>query len=262
MTYTALALDVSGHVATLEFRRPDRGNAFDEALHSEFSNALSTLRANKDIRVILISAQGKTFSAGGDFDYLLCLNADKALRDRTLNEGRNIFRQLSEIEVPIVAAAQGHAAGVGATVLTACDVSVVWRGAKIGDPHVLIGLTAGDGGAITWSAAIGFNRARRILLTGDSLAAPEAHQLGLITDLVDNPEDALPVARQIAEKIASLPPMAVQSTKRAFNAIAAARTGDAADRAMVEEMDCIASEDLREAVAATRERRAGNYKNR
>ena len=259
--FTSLALSTDGPIATLELRRPDAWNAFDENLHREFAAAMLQLRHNTDIRCVLLHAQGPVFSAGGGFDYIEKLNADAELRRRTHKEAFDIFTYLTEMPVPIVVAVQGHAVGFGATIVSACDVSVAWKGAKISDPHVLIGLVAGDGGVISWTASVGYNRARRMLLTGDALTAEQAYNFGLITDLVDTPEAALPEARRIAERIASLPPVAIQGTKKTFNALARLSMGNVLDVSLLTEIASAASEDIKEALQAVKEKRAGRYRN-
>jgi enoyl-CoA hydratase len=260
--FDCLTLSSDGPIATLELSRPDDSNAFDEILHGEFAAALKELRSKADIRVILLHAAGRHFSAGGNLDYLEKLSVDPAVRQRTRQEGYDSFTLLTEMHVPIVVAVQGHAIGFGATIATSCDVIVAWRGAKLGDPHVRVGLAAGDGGALSWSSAAGFNRARRLLLTGDTITAEQAYDFGLVTDLVDEPGLVLPEATRIAQQIAALPPVAVQGTKRAFNAIGKIRNAQALEVSMMAELESIASDDLKEALLAVRERRVGQYRNR
>lgn len=259
--FTKLTL-THGQVATLELACPDEGNGFGETLHGEFPVALAELAADTDIRVILLHAQGRMFSAGGSLSYLKALSQDGDLRRRTLREGQELFTRLSTMPVPVVAAVQGHAIGVGATIATSCDVVVAWKDAKFGDPHVPIGLVAGDGGALSWSAAAGATRAKRALLTGDPISAADAYRFGLVTDLVDTPEEAYPAALAIAERIAALPPLAVQGTKRAFNAMTRRRLSENLEIGLLSEMETLASEDFAEAIAAAEARRPGVYSGR
>ena len=262
MAYECLALDTSGHVATLTLRRPQQMNAFDAQLHTEFVRALGELREAPDIRAVVIGAEGKHFSAGGSFDYIRSLRNDDTLRRQALHEGRELVALLMDMPVPVVAAVHGHAIGVGATIVTLCDVIVAWRGAKLGDPHVAVGILAADGGTIGWTAAAGFNRARRYLLTGDSISAEQAYQFGIVTDLVDTAEAALPEAMAIATRIAALPPVAVQGTKRAFNAVGRALFGSTLDVAVEAQARCLLSDDLEESLAALAEKRPGKFRNR
>ena len=260
--FTSLGVEIEGPLGRLEFRRPNEFNAFDAVQHSEFAQALAQLRLNQDIRVILMHAQGKAFLGGGNFDYIRQLRDDADLRRRTLQEAHDIYSLLTDMPVPIVAAVQGHALGFGATIVTSCDIVVAWQDAKIADPHVRGGLVAGDGGVLSWSAAAGVNRAKRMLLTGDSITAREAYQFGLVTDLVATPEEAYPTALALAQRSAALPPLAVQGTKRAFNALAKQRNNAALEVSLLAEIASITSDDLEEALQAATEKRAGVFHNR
>jgi enoyl-CoA hydratase len=259
---TPLLLDMSGPIATLEFNRPETGNAFDAELHSAFSAALKALRNNPEIRVILLTGAGRMFCSGGDLTYIRELRSNPQVRDGSWDEGMGIVECLTDMPVPVIAAVHGHAMGLGATIMSLCDISVAWKDAKIADPHVVVGLVAGDGGAIGWSSAIGLNRAKRYLLTGETITGTKAYELGLVTDLADTPEDARTQARALAERIASLPPMAVQGTKRAFNALSAVRNGDAQRIAFAAEQATMMSEDCAEAMEAMEEKRVGVFHNR
>lgn len=260
--FETLTVAFEGAIASVTLNRPEKGNAFDADMHREFPQALAMIADNKDIRVMLLMGEGKTFSAGGDFSYIRQLRGDAVLRARSFDEGMAIFERLAGMRVPVVTAVHGHAMGIGATLVALSDISVAWKNARIADPHVQVGLVAGDGGVIGWSSAIGFNRAKRYLLTGEALSGAEAHALGLVTDLADTPEMAKVQARALAETIAALPPIAVQGTKRAFNALAAVRNGEAQRVAFEAEHLALMSDDLEEAMASLTERRAGRFSNK
>jgi len=140
-----------------------------------------------------------------------------------------------------------------------CDVVVAARAAKLADTHVKIGLVAGDGGCLVWPQAAGMLRARRHLLTGDALDATTAYQLGMVTDIVEEPDDALPCAREIATRIAALPPLAVQGTKRALNHVTSLRADEVVPLAFELEEHTLTSDDLLEGIAAFREGREANF---
>jgi enoyl-CoA hydratase len=123
----------------------------------------------------------------------------------------------------------------------------------------VVGLSAGDGGVASWSNSIGLMRAKRHLLTGDPISAIEAHRLGLITDLTKESTQVRGEALRIAAKIAALPPVAVQGTKRAFVRLMQDAGMAAFEIALADEVRCLESSDLREAIAAAKEKRPGNY---
>ena len=257
-----LSLTVDGAVAEITLTRPDVLNRFDVELHEAFTGVLLELRSRTDLRAVVLASTGKVFSAGGDFELMLAGRADVATRTRLVDEGRLMFRLLADVPVPVVVALQGDAIGLGATVALACDAIVASRRASIADPHVAIGLVAGDGGCVVWPAAAGLLRAKRYLLTGDRLSAEDAWAMGLVTDLVDGPDEVLPAARALAARMAALPPLAVQGTKRALNRVLQARAGEVLDLSFALEAASMASSDLLEAIAAFKERRPPNYTGR
>jgi len=249
-------------IALVTLTRPERLNAFDDKLHEDFTVLLGRLTARPGIRVMLLASTGKVFSAGGDFELMRQVHDDPAVRRRVLDEGRQIVLRLIDLPVPVVVALHGDAIGLGATIVLGCDAVVAARTARIADPHVQIGLVAGDGGCLMWPISMGMLRAKRHLLTGDALRAEDAHALGLVTDLVDTAADVLPAARALAERIAALPPLAVQGTKRALNRVMQQRAGEVLDLSVQLEAGTAISDDLLEAIAAFKERRPGVYQGR
>ena len=257
-----VSVSFEGPVSEVTLTRPDILNRFDAELHTAFTQLLLELRNRNDIRAIVLASTGKVFSAGGDFDMMLAAHDDVARRTRLADEGRLLFHLLADLPVPIVVALHGDAIGLGATIALSCDAIVASRTAVIADPHVAIGLVAGDGGCVVWPAAVGMLRARRYLLTGDPLSAEDAWTMGLVTDLVDGPEEVLPTARALAVRIASLPPLAVQGTKRALNRLTQQRAGEVLDLSFALETASMATDDLVEAIHAFRERRPAIYQGR
>jgi enoyl-CoA hydratase len=144
--------------------------------------------------------------------------------------------------------------------MMATDAVVAAKSARISDPHVVIGLAAGDGGCVAWPLHVGLLRAKRYLLTGDRLTAEDAHRIGVVTDLVETPAEALPAARALAARIAALPPLAVQATKRTLNQVFRNRLEEVFELGLAYEMDTFVSEDLVEAITAFRQKRAPTFK--
>jgi enoyl-CoA hydratase len=254
-----LSIAVDGPVAEITFTRPDVLNRFDPELHRDLIDALLEIRHREEVRAAVLASTGKVFSAGGDFEFMLALRADTAKRIRSLDEGRLLLNTLIDVPFPVVTALHGDAIGLGATVVLATDAVVAARTAGLSDPHVNIGLVAGDGGCVLWPAAAGILRAKRHLLTGDRLSAEDAFAMGLVTDLVDTPEETLPAARALATRIAALPPLAVQGTKRALNRVLQQRAGEVLDLSFALEGQSMASDDLAEAISAFKERRPPRY---
>ena len=256
------ALSISSHgngVSEISLVRPKLLNRFDNQLQIELATALEELAKDDNTRAIVLGSSGKAFSAGGDFALMRAAHDDADSRRDTVEAGLRLLRSFSGLPQPIVAAVQGPAIGLGATVALMCDVVVAARAAKLADTHVKIGLVAGDGGCLVWPQAAGMLRARRHLLTGDALDATTAYQLGMVTDIVEEPDDALPCAREIATRIAALPPLAVQGTKRALNHVTSLRAAEVVQLAFELEERTLTSDDLLEGIAAFREGREANF---
>jgi enoyl-CoA hydratase len=258
----ALRVAYEGHVAEITLSRPEIMNRFDDVLHVELTEVLQSLLANRNVRAVVLASTGRAFSAGGDFELMRAAKADVQTRLRIIEDGRRLLGVLLDLPQPLVVAVQGPAIGLGATVVLAGDAVVAARSSSLSDPHVTLGLVAGDGGCLVWPQAAGMLRARRYLLTGDSLDAATAHAMGLVTDLVESPEEALTVARALATRMAALPPLAVQGTKRALNLISQQRAGEVVDFAFAYEETTLASNDLITAIDAFVERRTPSYEGR
>lgn len=263
MPDAAIDVTIADHgVAQILLVRPELFNRFDPQTHGEIVAALTDLAANPEVRAIVLGSTGKAFSAGGDFELMQTAHDDAFARRKIIDDGRHLVRAFLETPQPIVVAVQGAAIGLGATVAFLCDVVVAARTASFADTHVQIGLTAGDGGCLVWPQSAGMLRARRYLLTGDTLPAETAYQFGMVTDLVEEADEVLPAAHEIASRIARNAPYAVQSTKKALNAVTAARAAEVVDLAFAYEDQTLAGDDVLEGIAAFRERRSPNFTGR
>jgi enoyl-CoA hydratase len=262
-SYTTLDLTIHDNgVCEVVLSRPELLNRFDPDLHHELTSVLRTIAADTSIRAVLLTSTGKAFSAGGDFKLMEAANKDADVRREIVGDARQLLNAFLDLPQPVVVAVQGPAIGLGATVALLCDAVVAARSAVLADTHVAIGLVAGDGGCLVWPQALGMTRARRHLLTGDPLDAETAYQLGMVTDLVDSPEDTVTAAREIADRIAALAPLGVQGTKRALNSVSRGRADEVIDFALALEQETLASEDLLEGVNAFKERRAPRFRGR
>jgi len=212
----AVVVEKDGPVRILTLNRPDAMNAFDEDLHQGFPAALRALSDDRDARAVVLTGAGRAFSAGGNIDDFEVFSRDFEARRRSLRLGRQLFEELLNVHLPVIAAVNGPAVGLGCTIVTACDYVLMAEKAYLADPHVQVALVAGDGGAVTWPLHIGLLRAKPYLLTGDRVPAEVAVQLGLATRVVPA-EELMTEALAVAHKIAALPPQAVQDTKMVLN---------------------------------------------
>lgn len=257
--FESLTVERAGGVVTVTLCRPEVQNRFDDMLVRETVSVLRELHDDAGARAVVLASTGTVFSAGGDFELMHTVNADPRARAALIDNAKAFFSTLLDLPQPVIAAVQGAAIGAGANVALACDLVVASRNVKIADPHASIGLVAGEGGTIFWPLSVGLHRARRHLLTGDPMDAAAAHTYGLVTDLVDEPADVLPVATALAEKIAAMPPLSIRGTKKLLNRIAQSRAAELLDLGLMLEERTLASADLLEAVASFKERRPGRY---
>ena len=241
-------------VLTAILDREQALNAVNGALHEELSRLFVDLEADEDSDVLVLTGKGRAFCAGGDLAWLQSAIDDPAIFERTAIEAKAIlFRQL-DLTKPIIARINGPAVGLGASLALFCDMTIAARSATIADPHVSVGLVAGDGGAIIWPQLIGHARAKRYLFTGDSVSAQEAEHIGLINQVV--PDDELDAAVYgLAQRLAGGALKAIKWTKVATNLPLKRLATEIFDTAVAYEMLSNRTADHSEAIAAFRERR-------
>ena len=181
--YKTLTLTRDGRILTIAI---DNGpmNAVDDDLHRELGHVFVDAQDDVDSDLVVLTGAGRAFCAGGDMAWFQDMIDDTSRFRGILPDARRIIMTLLDLEKPIVCRLNGAAAGLGASLALLCDVIVADENAKIGDPHVKVGLVAGDGGAVIWPQLIGYARAKEWLLTGDMMTAAEAARMGLINHAV------------------------------------------------------------------------------
>ena len=235
-------------------------NVVDAGLHHDLTNLFADLRDERDARAVLLTGSKQAFSAGGDFAWFPTLR-DVARLDALRRDARRMITDLLDVEVPIVAALNGPAVGLGASIALLCDVIVMADTATLADPHVRVGLVAGDGGAAIWPLALGPARAKEYLLTGDALTAAEAERIGLVNRVVPA-ADLDAEAMALATRLAAGAPLAVRYTKLAVNKLVKDAVNTAFDASAALELVTFLSADHAEALAAIEERRAPRFEGR
>ncbi len=229
-------------------------NAVDARMHHEFSRVFLDAQDDPDSDLIILTGAGRAFCAGGDMDWFKDCIEDTSKFRAIAPEAKRIVTSLLELEKPIICRLNGAAAGLGATLALMCDVIVASDKAVIGDPHVKVGLVAGDGGAIIWPQLIGYARAKELLLTGDMVPASKAEQMGLINYAVPTEELDAKVS-EIAAKILGNPRWAVRWTKTVANVPLKELASKLNDPAMGYELLSNTLQDRKEAVDAFVEKR-------
>jgi enoyl-CoA hydratase len=260
-TFTTLRTEYVEYVLKVTIDHPSSElNAVDDQLHRDLAGLFAQLRDERQARAVVLTGRGRAFSAGGDFNWFPKLRETEQL-DHLRHDARQLISDLLDVEVPIVAAVNGPAIGLGASIALLCDVIYMAESATIADPHVRVGLVAGDGGTVIWPLAVGPARAKQYLLTGDPLTAVEAERIGLVNAVVAD-ADLDREAMAFAARLAAGPPLAVRYTKLAVNKLVRDAFNTTFDAATALELVTFKSEDHAEALAAIREKRAPEFNGR
>ena len=259
--FEALRVKRRGAVLEVAIAHPrSERNAVDALLHEELTVLFRALRRERAARAVLLSGSGRNFCAGGDFDWFPELQGLERL-DALRGDAKQLIWDLLDVEVPIVAALNGPAVGLGASIALLCDVIFMADTASIADPHVRVGLVAGDGGVAIWPLVLGPARAKELLLTGDPVDAATAERWGLVNRVVPAAE-LMTEARAFADRVAAGAPLALRYTKLAVNKWIKDVANVAFDASTALEIVTFQSEDHREALAALREKRKPAFKGR
>ena len=211
-----LSVESRGPIRILTMQRPDARNAVNKGLHVGLESVWDQLADDVDARAVVLTGAGKAFSAGGDMDWFVEQHHDPTERRRALREAQKIVANQLACPLPIVAAVNGAAMGLGCSIALLCDYVVMADSAKLADPHVAVGLVAGDGGAAFWPLFTSMLVAKQYVLLGDPVPAEVALRIGLCNEVVAR-DDVVDRALAVAERFAELPPLALRDTKRAMN---------------------------------------------
>lgn len=255
-SFQTIALSRHQRLLTITLNRPDVRNGFDEQMHKDLVDVLSFVADDPGSDVLLLTGAGRAFSAGGDLAYIAETAQTPERFDVDVRRAKRIVYALLELEKPLVCKLNGHAVGLGATIALLCDVIFAADHAKIGDPHVSVGLVAGDGGAFIWPQRIGYTLAKEYLMTGDLVPATRAEQIGLINHAVPAAElDAKVDA--FCQRLLSGATNAIRWTKVTINLELKRIAHAVMDAGMAYEAVTVRSAEHRQLVDALRRKRDG-----
>ncbi|MBW2425161.1 MAG: enoyl-CoA hydratase/isomerase family protein [Deltaproteobacteria bacterium] len=238
--------------------RPDRRNAITPEMHADLAPLFERIAADSDVAVVVLTGAGdKAFTVGADFGGMqdnLDAGGYEDGHPGLMKESASIVRAQLSIRQPIIAALNGDAIGLGATMALFCDIVLLAEHARLGDPHVKAGIVAGDGGAILWPLLLGPHRGKEVLMFGDLITAQEADRLGLANRVVPGAELA-GVAEKMALRLAKGPRVAIEFNKRLANADILDRVNRLLDSSLAMEALTFETSDHKEAVKAFLEKR-------
>ena len=256
MTEPRIRLAVDDSIATITLARADKLNALDLDMLAELSAILDRVEADSAVRVVILTGEGKAFSAGGDIAAWGGMQAQE-FGHHWVRHGHRIFDRLATLRMPVIAAMNGHALGGGLELAGAADIRIAERQAKIGLPETSLGMVPGWSGTQRLVRRFGAQIVRRMVLGGEMFVAEEARANGLV-DLVVDTGEALNAAKDYAARIAARGPAAVEISKLMLSIAGGEDNG-----AAVEALGSILvakTGDLKEGVSAFREKRAAEFK--
>jgi enoyl-CoA hydratase len=242
-----LLIEHDGPVAIVTMNNPDMRNAFVDALHEGMREVWEHLAADRSVRSVVLTGAGQAFSAGGHIPNFIRDYDDPQHRRESLRGARRLLDAMVEFPKPLIAAVNGPAVGLGCSVAVSCDIVYIAENAFMSDPHVSIGLVAGDGGAVTWPLLMSVLKAKYYLLTGEQIPASDCVDLGLANFVV--PPDALmESAMGLAKRLAQQPQQSVEETKRAINLHVQAAIQLVAPFAFAAESESFSTDDIRRTI--------------
>jgi 2-(1,2-epoxy-1,2-dihydrophenyl)acetyl-CoA isomerase len=259
MPYEHVIVERTGAVGRLTLNRPDKLNAFAGRMRDEIYEALCELDA-PEVRVVVVTGAGRGFCSGADVRYLSELLAarDAASFEKLLDAGRNVVTKIREMPAPVVASVNGPAAGGGLNLALACDIRIASDRASFGQTFTRIGLAPDWGGLHFLPRLVGEAKAIELMMTGEIVGAAEALRLGLVNRVVPHDELEAETAR-LVDTLAARPPASLRAIKAGVYASGTRTLADTLDAEVAAQLECFATDDAREGVAAFFEKREPRF---
>jgi len=215
-TGDSILIEKDGPIRIVTLNRPDALNATTLEMHTRLSEVWQELSSDMEASCVVLTGAGRAFSAGGDFNLMLKLQQDPVACEKIFLETRRVLIDMIRFPLPIIAAVNGPAVGLGCSLAVSSDIVLMSDRSKLADPHINVGLVCGDGGAALWPLHTSMMRAKEYLFTGDPLSPEIAVELGLANRVVAH-EQLLDEALKLAHRLAKQPAQALRGTKRALN---------------------------------------------
>jgi enoyl-CoA hydratase len=211
-----LHYEEEGPIRIITLNYPEKRNPMVDPLHQAFTDVWVRIMRDREVRAVVVTGAGDAFCAGGNVPGFIRNVDDIDYRRWSMRNARLLVDHILACHVPVIAAINGPAVGLGCSIAVSCDIVLIADSAYMADTHVNVGLVAGDGGVVTWPFMMSMLKAKEYLFTGDRIPAETAVQLGLANRVVPA-EDLMAEALTLAGRLVEQPPQALQETKRSLN---------------------------------------------
>lgn len=209
-SYKTIRTEVKGKIRFLILNRPEALNALNNEVFSDMSTFFDFLEEDKDAGILIITGEGKAFAAGADIAEMSEMSEAEAFLFS--QKGQGVFDRIEALPVPVIAAINGYALGGGCELAMSCDIRVMSRKARLGQPEVNLGLIPGFAGTQRLSRLAGLGNALYYLMSAKQISAEEALRIGLAQEVIE-PEELMNRVTELAEEIVSKGPSAVRKIK-------------------------------------------------
>jgi 2-(1,2-epoxy-1,2-dihydrophenyl)acetyl-CoA isomerase len=258
-----LQFEKSGAIATITLNRPEKLNAFHNAMLADWAAALAECQADDDIAAVILTGAGRAFCSGGDLGTMGDVGGNAALYigDYLRNHVHPVARAVDALQKPYLAAVNGPATGAGMDMALMADIRYAARSARFAESYVKVGLIPGDGGAFLLPRLVGLTKALELLWTGDFVDAEEAERIGLVSKVCDDGA-LMDEVRNLAERLAAGPRIAIRLMKQAVYRSLRLDFLAALDQVAGPMGVAFNTDDHREAVRAFAEKRSPEFRGR
>jgi enoyl-CoA hydratase/carnithine racemase len=259
MSNSTVIKETKDRICTLTLNQPEQLNAMNDIMAKDFSEAIKEIKTDPEPKVIIVTGAGRAFSAGGNLQMMSeDIGANPAIRKKEVFSFYKSFLSIMDLEIPTIAAINGHAIGAGACLPLACDIRLAASSSKIGFTFAKIGLHPGMGAEYFLPRIIGQARSFELLMTGDIITADEAYRIGL-RHHVTPPEELMNTAMELAKRIAAMPVLPIRMLKESIPTAMKGNLTDTLHREAAYQAICFMSSDVREGIDAVREKRTPNF---
>jgi len=258
--YQAIIFTTDGPIATIKLNRPDKLNAFGGPMREEILDVLARIGTDNNVRVVIVTGEGRGFSAGGDIDHLRQLreNKDEEGFRLVLSNGQKITRAMRSLPKPVIAAVNGPCAGAGFSFALGCDIRIASDAATFGASFSRIGLHPDWGGSWFLPKLVGSANACELIFTGSMISAEEAQRIGLVNRVVPH-DQLMPTVLELAATVAKNAPRVLRLAKESIYRSLSSDMETAFTREAGVQMECFYSDDFLEGLTAFKEKRKPQF---